>query len=265
MIITGREDINLADTFECGQCFRWEREDDGSYTGMAGDKAANIRAAGDVLYIDGDGDEEFWRRYLDLDRDYRHIKRTLAEADDKIGAAIEAGPGIHILAQDGWETIVSFIISQNNNIPRIKKCIEGLCRGFGEYAGRIKGREMYSFPGKERLSGVSAEDLAEIRLGYRAGYIAGTAAADFDPGQDLSYETLLTLPGVGPKVASCIRLFGYGDMASFPIDVWVRRVMNRVYGFSENDTAGMKAYAEEHFGAYGGIAQQYLFNSVKNH
>ena len=267
--IRGVRDFNAEHIFDCGQCFRWNREEDGSYTGVAGEYIANIRYDSGTVYIDGSGSEEFWSDYLDLGRDYGKIKEKLSEDDEIIGAAIEYGSGIRLLNQDRWETLISFIISQNNNIPRIKGCIEKLCAMFGKPIGTFRGKEYFSFPERERLAGLSEEDLEPARLGYRARYIVETAKADIDleKASELDtpslYRYLLSLTGVGPKVANCILLFGFSRYDSFPVDVWVRRVMNRLYGFDEKDMKGMTRFAEEKFGSLGGFAQQYLFYYIR--
>lgn len=277
------EDFDPDKIFDCGQCFRWNKCEDGSWVGVVGRNVLR------VCEKDGDGggmsasscrlsDGTDLFHYLDLRRDYAEIRRKLSKCDDKLKAACEAGAGIRILNQDPWETLISFIISQNNNIPRIKKCIEGLCSLFGE---RIEprtegqsGSSFYSFPTAKRLARLSVEELAPLHLGYRDKYIIETArrlaSEDAAPegirlcdcraaseGEALDY--LLSLTGVGPKVANCILLFSMEKQESFPIDVWVRRVMHLLYGFDEGDTKGMAAYAREHFSPYGGMAQQYLF------
>lgn len=288
-IYEGVKDFNLDHIFDCGQCFRWSRQEDGSYTGIAMGKAVNVSLkevpAGEGpsrldLVIDNCSKEDFekiWRSYLDLDRDYGAIKATLAESDQVMAKAIEGGSGIRILKQELWETMVSFIISQNNNIPRIKGCIENLARLFGEPAGEYGGVEYFNVPSAEVMSGLTAEDLAPCRLGYRAPYLVETArqvmerggveavAADLEAAStpEEACEYLRGFQGVGPKVASCIALFGLGRLEAFPIDVWVRRVMNRLYGIDEKDIKGMNAYAAEHFGVNGGIAQQYLFYYIR--
>lgn len=288
-IYEGVKDFNLDHIFDCGQCFRWSRQEDGSYTGIAMGKAVNVSLkevpAGEGpsrldLVIDNCTEEDFekiWRPYLDLDRDYGAIKATLAESDQVMAKAIEGGSGIRILKQELWETMVSFIISQNNNIPRIKGCIENLARLFGEPAGEYGGVEYFNVPSAEVMSGLTAEDLAPCRLGYRAPYLVETArqvmerggveavAADLEAARtpEEACEYLRGFQGVGPKVASCIALFGLGRLEAFPIDVWVRRVMNRLYGIDEKDIKGMNAYAAEHFGVNGGIAQQYLFYYIR--
>ncbi|MGN0659066.1 MAG: DNA-3-methyladenine glycosylase family protein [Emergencia sp.] len=274
-------DFNLDHIFDCGQCFRWERREDGSYTGIAMGKAVNMRleqaepesgsgtggATGCRLVIDNCTAEEFekiWRPYLDLDRDYGKIKRKLSRGDKVMSRAVRHGEGIRILQQDLWETILSFIISQNNNIPRIRGCIEKLAELFGEPVCTCEGRLWHELPGPEVLAGLSVEDLAPVRLGYRAKYLIGTAKAVAEKGLPEDREQLSELPGVGPKVAGCIRLFGMEEHSAFPIDVWVARVMHELYGIDEKDRRAMEDYAREHFGQLGGFAQQYLFYYIRS-
>lgn len=293
------KDFNLDHIFDCGQCFRWSKEEDGSYTGIAFNKPANISfqpytegGFEGKLSIDNVTEAEFeqnWRDYLNLDRDYEQIKRDLAKKDSIMAEAIKSGQGIRILKQDPWETLISFIISQNNNIPRIKKCIEGLCEMFGSSAGSYRGKEYFTFPKASVLAGLTENDLSPIKLGYRAKYIIETAKKVVADNTDsikqecmdanlstvatlgnlrkadiaTGYEYLTSLSGVGPKVANCILLFGMEKYESFPIDVWVRRVMHQLYDIDENDLKSMAAYASENFGQYGGIAQQYLFYHIR--
>jgi len=191
--------------------------------------------------------------------------------------ACEYGYGIRILKQDLWETIVSFIISQNNNIPRIKGCIENLAKLFGEKAGEYGGNQYYNIPSPEVMASLTAEDLAPVRLGYRAPYLIETARQVLAKGgmsavaeelaecttPDEACEYLRQFQGVGPKVASCIALFGLARLDAFPVDVWVKRVMNRLYDIDEKDVKAMNQYAADHFGKNGGIAQQYLFYYIR--
>lgn len=274
-VLENVKDFNLDHIFDCGQCFRFEKQCDGSYTGVAFGKVVNVAfdynkddksCSSGTLIINNCDEEEFnqiWKNYLDMDRDYSEIKMKLAENDETIAKAIESGSGIRILKQDLWEAIVSFIISQNNNIPRIKGCIEKLAMLFGEKAAEYEGRIYYSLPSPEVLSRLTVEDLGEVRLGYRAKYLVETAKSVVENGLPTNMEELLALTGVGPKVANCISLFGMSDFDSFPIDVWVKRVMNQLYGIDEKDVKGMTSYAKEHFGALGGIAQQYLFYYIR--
>lgn len=270
-IIEEVADFFPAHVFDCGQCFRWRRQEDSSYTGIAGGRIANIAfvpyekenaGAGGRLVIrncTAEDFEKFWRRYLDLDRDYGKIKRKLCRGDQSMKKAVRFGWGIRILQQELWETIVSFIISQNNHIPRIKGCIENLAEMFGDGAGCFDGKTWYNLPSPEKLASLTVEDLAPVKLGYRAKYLIETAKTVCERGLPEDGQALSDLCGVGPKVASCIALFGMGDTGSFPIDVWVARVMHELYGFAEKDKTAMADFAADKFGELGGFAQQYLF------
>ncbi|MBQ9273158.1 MAG: DNA-3-methyladenine glycosylase 2 family protein [Mogibacterium sp.] len=251
------KDLDLTHIFECGQCFRWVPDGSGSYIGAAGSFSARISLEGASLIIDATGgDESFWRRYFDLDTDYGEIKRKLTGTEPRIGPATEYGCGIRILNQDLFETLISFIISQNNNIPRIRKNIESICEMYGE---KIEGSSRRTFPKAEVLAEADVDDLASLRLGYRSAYIKASAERFLKEGSPGTREELLAFHGIGPKVANCIMLFGLRDTAAFPIDTWVRQIMNDMYGFDIKDTKGMQAFAAEKFGDYAGYAQQYLF------
>ena len=251
------KDIDLTHIFECGQCFRWLPDGPDAYTGAAGSFAARISLERGCLNVEATGgDEDFWRRYFDLDTDYGAIKRTLADSEPLIKPATEYGYGIRILNQDPFETIISFIISQNNNIPRIRKNIESLCNSYGE---PIEGSNLCAFPSPEALAGAKVCDLAELRLGYRCEYIKSSAERYLREGCPKTREELLSFHGIGPKVANCIMLFGLRDTAAFPVDTWVKQIMNDMYGFDLKDTKGMQAFAAEKYGDLAGFAQQYLF------
>ncbi len=270
--------------FDCGQCFRFNEIEDGSFEGIAKGKVIRVSKIDDDIVIDNAVKEDYveiWHEYFDMETDYVGIMESFSARDEVLKSAIEYGNGIRILKQDKWESLVSFIISQNNHIPRIKKCIENLSAMFGCEIKDVPvefgndGRKFFAFPSYETLADLTEKDLEPIKLGYRAGYIIDTAKAiaedggeSFEKSGTLSnkelMEYLLGLKGVGPKVANCIMLFGYGRMDSFPIDVWIRRVMNRLYGIGENDLKEMNRFAEKTFGEYGGIAQQYLFYYIKN-
>ena len=277
IIIDGIRDFQSDHIFDNGQCFRWNREADGSYTGIAYGKALNISLDGETLVIDNTSAEEFhsiWKDYLDLDRDYGTLKAMLSGKDPVMEAAVAFGSGMRILQQEKWETLISFILSQNNNIARIKKCVESICSAHGSPIGMYRGKMRYAFPTQEQLACLSPEELDTCRLGYRAKYIVETARQiESDGGKTLSRlgyataeeadEYLLSLSGVGPKVANCIMLFSMGKYASFPLDVWIRRVMHEFYYIEEGNVKKMQEYAVEHFGEFGGIAQQYLFYYAK--
>lgn len=277
LVVECVSDFDPVHIFECGQCFRWTREDDGSYTGIADGRPVSVRFEEGRLTVEncGAGDfENFWYDYFDLGRDYASVKKYLMEKDEVMRRAVDFGGGIRLLRQDPWETVVSFIISQNSNIPRIRRCVELLCSNFGEPLGEWRGKKRFGFPAPERLAELSREDLAVCRLGYRDKYVIGaaqavagdngrtlTAARYADQEEALKY--ILTLPGAGPKVASCIMLFGLLHYGSFPLDVWMKRIMSELYGYELQDVKGMSEYARIHFGEYSGFAQQYLFYYAK--
>lgn len=270
VIIENVKDFNLDHIFDCGQSFRWVKTSKGSYLGTAKGKIAEMiledGPSGKNLIIENatlEDYEKIWRTYLDMDRDYGLIKKVLGEKDNTIKKAIDYGYGIRILNQDLWEIIISFIISQNNHIPRIKGCIENLSLHFGKSIGEYKGKKYYSLPSPEVMAGLTEEDLAPIRLGYRAKYLIATGKQVVEKGLPRTYEDVLGLTGVGPKVANCIGLFGLGFYHSFPIDVWVKRVMNQLYGIPENNMKAMEVLAKEKFGDLGGFAQQYLFYYIR--
>lgn len=256
------KDFRPVHIFECGQVFRWVPEDQSGdvYTGFAGNHAARVSYEEGRLTIKASGgSEEFWHDYFDLGTDYGEIKRTLVSNEPAIRDATEYGCGIRILNQDLFETIISFIISQNNNIPRIRKNIESLCGRYGEQAGDGDGKAMYAFPTAEALAEAELSDLADLKLGYRAPYIKETARAYLEGGKPSCREDLLKMHGIGPKVANCIMLFGLRDVEAFPIDTWVRHIMSDMYEIDEKDTQLMYKTAKDKFGKYAGYAQQYLF------
>ena len=268
--------FNLKHIFECGQCFRWNIEEDGSYTGVVGNNVLNVKEENDKIKFSGmceDKIEEFVTRYFNLNTDYEKIKEKLSKVDNYLKTSIEFGNGIRILKQDLWETIISFIISANNNIPRIKGIIERISKQYGKEI-KYNGKNYYTFPNIEELSKASVEDLRELGLGFRDKRIYETTKLFADGKYNLEQiekmkdtnkirETLLELSGVGPKVADCILLFGLNRFDVFPIDVWVRRVMNELYIKNEDETKVKKEeienLAKTKYAHLAGIAQQYLF------
>jgi N-glycosylase/DNA lyase len=211
--------------------------------------------------------EDIWYKYFDLDRDYGHIKDELSK-DETLRSAIEYGRGIRILNQEPWELVISFIISANNNIPRISKSIDVLSQMFGEpieYAGRT----YYSFPALDKLGTAEPEQIDLCRAGFRCKYIYRTSKmiyrgeVDLDAAAELDTEdakkTLLHLSGVGPKVADCIMLFSMQKHDAYPVDVWVKRVTEYFYIHQEVSMNSIQAFAREKFGDLAGFAQQYLF------
>lgn len=269
--------FELKDIFDCGQCFRWNIEEDGSYTGVFGKNILNVKRDGKNINFKGicDGNiEDIIYDYFDLNRDYERIKETLSEIDENMKKSVLYGKGIRILNQDLWETIISFIISANNNIPRIKGIIERLSKKYGSKI-KFNGKEYYTFPTPEQLKDVTVEDYRKLGLGFRDIRLYKTTQMILNKDIDLEnlknnpntievMEELLKLSGVGPKVADCILLFStLKRFEVFPIDVWVRRVMNDLYIKQEDETKVSKKQiekiAEEKFGNLAGLAQQYLF------
>ena len=240
--------FELADIFECGQCFRWNKEKNGSYTGVFHNNVLNVDKNGNEIIFKGicEGNiEKICTDYFDLNRDYTKIKEELSKIDDNLKRSIEYGKGIRILNQDLWETIISFIISANNNIPRIKGIIERLSKAYGKKIV-YNNKEYYTFPTPEELRNVTVGDFRNLGLGFRDIRLYETTHMILDKEVDLkkleklptklAREELLRLSGVGPKVADCILLFStLKRFDVFPIDVWVRRVMNELYIKNEDE------------------------------
>ncbi len=277
-ILKNPKAFNMKDIFECGQCFRWNEQEDGSYTGIWKENVVNIKKEGqDYIFTgickSGNLEEEI-KEYFDLNRDYEKIKKELSKIDENMKNSIKYGEGIRILNQDLWETIISFIISANNNIPRIKGIIERLSKEYGKKL-EFNGKEYYAFPTPEQLKDVTVEEYRKLGLGFRDIRLYETTKMIIDGKVNLKQleqnpntmevrEKLLTLSGVGPKVADCILLFStLKRFEVFPIDVWVRRVMNDLYIQNEDETKVNKKQienlAKEKFGDLAGLAQQYLF------
>ena len=270
------ESFELKHIFDCGQCFRWNEEEDGSYTGVIKQGILNVKKENGLITFEGmlDGNiKEIVIDYFDLNNNYEEIKNKLSKIDDNMKKSIEYGYGIRILNQDLFECIISFIISANNNIPRIKGIIERLSK---KCSRRViyNEKEYYLFPSVSELSKLSVEDLRSLGLGFRDIRVFNTCkkikekVVDLDKLKEMKNsdeirEELLKLDGVGPKVADCIMLFSLKRYDVFPIDVWVRRVMNDLYIHNENEEKVNKKeilkIANELYGNICGLAQQYLF------
>lgn len=265
------------DIFDCGQCFRWNLQWDGSYTGVFGNNVLNVKKDNNKIIFEGICEKHIKptvESYFDLNLDYEKIKNMLSKIDENMKISIEYGKGIRILNQDLWETIISFIISANNNIPRIKGIIERLSEKYGNEI-EYKGQKYYTFPTPEQLRDVKAEQYRKLGLGFRDIRLYKTTKMILNKEVDLEKmkanlntqevrEELLKLSGVGPKVADCILLFSdLKRFEVFPIDVWVRRVMNDLYIKQEDENKVSKKQieklAQEKFGSLAGLAQQYLF------
>lgn len=276
-ILKNPDSFNLEHIFECGQCFRWNKQEDGSYTGIFKENVLNVRQKGKDIVFKGicQGNiKEAIQEYFDLNRNYDEIKNMLKKIDENMVVSIKAGEGIRLLNQDLWETIVSFIISANNNIPRIKGIIERLSAKYGNEI-TFEGKSYYTFPIPSELSKVTVEEFRKLGLGFRDIRLYETVhmvlegkvdleKMELEKNTSLIKQELLTLSGVGPKVADCILLFStLKRLEVFPIDVWVRRVMNELYikNVDENKVKPkqIEEIALQKFGNLAGIAQQYLY------
>lgn len=258
------EDIRCLDldlTLDCGQAFRWKKQEDGSWSGVVKGVFLNISKTDDTVLLKNTTKENFeniWLDYFDFNKDYVKICDTLKQ-DSLLAPTVDEYYGIRILNQDSWEALCSFVISQQNNIKRIKGIISRLCKAYGDEI--ING--FYSFPSAEKLSSLTVADFEELGMGYRAKYLEklskDVAGGKIDLEKikvltlDEARKELLNIYGVGIKVANCALLFGFGFYDAFPVDVWMKRVM-------EYYPDGLP----ECFDGIGGIAQQYLFHWARN-
>ncbi len=276
IIINDLADFEPKHIFECGQCFRWIKEEDNSYTGVAKGRIINVKKEDGRVVIDNcsrDDFENIWYDYFDLGRDYSSLKKELAKHDENLAKAVEFGWGIRILQQDGWEMLISFIISSNNRIPMIQRAINNISEKYGKEIGEYRGKKYYAFPSPQELSKASIEELRECKTGFRDKYIYHTSQALVDEGiniedfeqmdSEMCHKELMKFKGVGAKVADCIALFGMRKYNSFPVDVWVKRVMQKFYGAEDMTLPKMRKYGMELFGDNAGFAQQYLFYYVR--
>lgn len=259
--------------FECGQCFRWNKEEDGSYTGVIKNGVINVKKIGNDVEFTGVCDrniKEICEEYFNLQTNYEAIKEKLSNIDIYLKNSIEYGNGIRILKQDLWETLLSFIISANNNIPRIKTIIERIAKKYGnriEYRNKI----YYTFPTPEMLQNASIDNFRGLGLGFRDVRIYETVQRTLKGEIDLEKlkqeentevlrKKLLEIPGVGPKVADCVMLFALNRFDVFPVDVWVKRVISELYFNKKEQTPNViHEFAEKQYGNLAGLAQQYLF------
>jgi len=259
-ILEGINNFDLETIFCCGQAFRWNKTDDSTWQGTAFGLCRSITQQGDTLIFHSVDKAEFnvvWFDYFDLGRNYGALKQTFS-GYSHLCEAVAYAPGLRVLRQQGWETLCTFILSQNNNIPRIKGLVQRLCEHFGE---KIPGG--FDFPAPERLAAFSPEDLAPVRCGFRAKYIIDAARAVAHGQIDLAalstlpineaMRSLLTIRGVGPKVAHCSLLFGFGRAECLPVDVWMRRALDAWFPHG----------LPEEILPVAGIAQQYLFHYAR--
>lgn len=264
MIINIQDDFDLGKIAESGQCFRWQKRDENKYWIPHGDTSLTIEKLSEEEYCLDCSQEEYdsiWKDYFDMDEDYRQIRARIDAAQDPfLWAAAEHEKGIRILRQQPWEALVSFIISQNRNIPAIKKSIELMAAMAGERRTDFAGNNYYSFPSPEAILEIGETGLSECKLGYRSKYVLAAAeavsAGQFQAAELMALDSavslarLMTLYGVGEKVATCVLLYGLHHLDAFPIDVWVRRILENEYP---------QGYPFERYRPYNGVYQQYMF------
>jgi N-glycosylase/DNA lyase len=273
--LTPNQPFSLDQTLGCGQVFRWDRADNGWWSGVVGNRIIRIRQDGSLITWEG-APAKFIRHYFSLDHDLGSILASL-DSDPFIHAAIDNCHGLRLIRQPKWECLISYICSTNSNIPTIRRRIATIAGQYGKEL-RLSDTTAYSFPEPSDLA-CSPDSLEGCKLGYRCGYVFKTAAAITDRKKweesvaampyDIARKELMTLPGVGPKAADCILLFAFEKHESFPVDVWIRRIMQQNYLKHMNTTAPLthreyetiRGFAREHFGEYCGYAQEYLFGA----
>lgn len=276
MIIIKDTDINLNDTITCGQCFRFSKNNDDSFTMILSDRVINIKQDDNNLIVESNNEdnlEEIIIEYFDLRNNYNEINKEILRNDKTLEKCIYLSKGFKILNQNPFEMLISYIISQNNNVKRIMKSVELLSIKYGEKVN-FKNHDYYLFPSYEKLKNISIEDLKDIGVGFRDVYVisalnlinVGTINLDkinkMNTENALNY--LMLIKGVGPKVASCILLFAYKKYDVFPIDTWVIQAMKELYPDVKNNQKEIIKFAKEKYGKYSGIALQYMYHSMRN-
>lgn len=274
--------FNLKYTLECGQCFRWNKiyEDDKkvTYVGVIKDRVIKITEENDKLYVlssNMDKLEEVINNYFDLDTNYQEIERQISNIDKNVKTAVKNSTGIRILSQDFFEMVILYIISANNNIPRISKSINEICKRYGKEI-IFENNKYYLFPNLEDLLNVTEEEFKSCGVGFRARYLKNTIKNIYENKIDFEYmmkldtitakQELMKMQGIGPKVADCILLFSLSRKEVFPIDVWVERVMSKIYFKDLKGKVSKKYiinYSNNNFKEYAGIVQQHLFFNIR--
>ena len=267
--------FNLKYTLECGQCFRWKQVSEDEYVGVIQDRVIRIKQLENKVYVWSnklEGLKDAVIEYFDFSKDYESLEKEIEKIDSNIAKSLEYSSGIHILNQPLFETIISYIISANNNIKRISRSVNDISKKFGNEI-EFEGEKYYLFPTLDEIKNITIDELLNCGTGFRARYIK----------RDIEYfienpdfiqklknldtkeatQALSSLMGIGPKVADCILLFALKRGEVFPIDVWVKRIMEKLY-FKENKSIKeIKEYANRNFGKHGGIVQQHLFHNVR--
>ena len=266
----GSEALDLRLTLmDSAQCFHW-REVGGRFGAVIDGRPVWLSQAVEGVEAEGDVDVPALRRYLDLDRDYAAVAAEYAHIP-VARQAIELFPGLRVLNQPAWEALIAFILSANNNVPRIRGLVRTLCERLGATYDTPEGK-LCAFPTPERLAACGEEELRTLKVGYRAPFLIGTARCvcegfPLDDLRSLPYDEarrqLMTLPGVGGKVADCVLLFGCRQTSAFPVDVWVERLLKRWFGVECASRTAMAREARRLMGAHGGLVQQFLFHAAR--
>ena len=271
LTVRGIDRIDIERSCACGQSFRWKKDGDGFVAPALGRVVRVCQNDCDIsIYPCKKGEEKDWLAYFDLDRDYAAIEKRLS-VDEQLSMCIGSASGIRVFAQEPFETLITFIISANNNIGRIAGIVERLCALCGEKA-EFDGKEYYLFPKPESIAALEESELVRIGSGYRAPYIKKSAAIIAggyhleklrDMPLDIARKELLKFPGVGPKVADCVLLFGLGHTDAFPVDVWIGRAMSEIYFDGESPKKKQLEAAIRALGSESGIVQQYIFHYAR--
>ena len=272
--LSADQPFSLDQTLGCGQVFRWERTEEGWWYGVVEGRVIKIRQDESTIVFEG-VKAAFIRHYFSLDLDLEEIVKTI-DQDPFIHAAISRCAGLRLVRQPPWECTVSYICSTNSNIPTIRRRIASIAEQFGKPI-EFEEKTWYTFPDPSSISCGGLEGLTECKLGYRQPYVFGTSCLVFNEKQweetihNLPYEgarkELMKLHGIGPKAADCILLFAFQKYEAFPVDVWIRRIMQQNYiktlnleaGLTNRDYDTIRRFAREHFGKYCGYAQEYLY------
>lgn len=286
IIIEGVKNFKLKQTFECGQCFRFDKISDTNYVTVAFERVIELEEDGNNIIVYNSNEEDvknIWIKYFDLERDYSEIKDELAK-DDLLKKSVEFGPGIRILNQDPFEILISFIVSARNSIPSIMKTINKISAKWGREI-EYKGKTYYAFPTVEQIKDATLEEIQDTGASFRSKYIIDTISNVYKSIEvskngseeekeeykkyDLEYikslsdddchKALQEFKGVGAKVADCIMLFSMEKYSAFPVDVWVKRAMIYFYGAEDASLNKIRIFARDKFGKLSGFAQQYLF------
>lgn len=288
VVIKDIKNFDIKQIFESGQCFRWVKQEEYRYIGVAFDRVLEVEQKGKdiILYNTNKKDfDDIWFDYFDLRTDYSDIKKELSN-DDLLAKAVTYGDGIRILNQDPYEMVISFIISARNSIPVISRTIRIISELWGEKL-EYKGQEFYAFPKKEVLSKVTEAEMKDAGGSFRSRYIVDTSSKIYDSERinlgeltidnqdeflekydlqriinlddDTCHKALQNYNGVGAKVADCIMLFSMRKKSAFPVDIWVKRAMMHFYGASDLSLPKIRVFGRDKFKGLSGIAQQYLF------